>query len=425
MISKHTLTVMKREIRAAMGKGFIAATIFIPIVMFATVGIQVAMSMSGIKTDTEQSVIVVLEPGAPFESVLREELSKSSDLAESKIKVEFAARPAGGVKALIDGKRVQLLGNPNMGVVYVPAAAATDKQVSYYSVNPGNTIVRSKVSAAIDRALNRHYFIVNNIQGVELSQIQKPVTMAGNKISQSGTEAESWGPLIIGGILTLLLIFGVSFNSMPVMTMVVNEKASRAYEILLCSLKPLELLWGKVIGKTLVGSLQMLIWVVALAVVLMLLNNFVNVAEAFRMDFKIGVFAYYIVNYIVGLMTFTALYAGFAVSYEDNAKAGAALFPLFLLIQLPFYTVFSLVGNPANFVAQVLSIIPLTSLYVMPARMSLISVPLWQPLLAMALNLSVLYLAMVAASRLYRISILSTGNTPSLRQLVVWAKHAG
>lgn len=423
MISKHTYTVIKREIRTAVGKSFVAATIFIPLLMFAIVGIQVGLS--GIKSDAEQPVIVLLEANAPFAAVMREELGSSRELAESRIKVTFARLPPGGVGAYIDSKRAELLGNANMGVVFVPNSAATDKKMSFYSANPGNVIMRTKMSAALDKALNRHYFLVNNIQGVELSQIQRPVTMSGNKVSKSGTQAESWGPLIVGGTLTLLLIFGVSFNSMPVMTMVVNEKASRVYEILLCSLKPLELLWGKVLGRTLVGSLQMLIWVGAFAIMLLLLNSFVDVADAFRMEFNVGLFGYYIVNYIVGLMTFLSLYAGFSVSFEDNAKASSALMPLFLAVQLPFYTAFSLLGNPANAVAQILSITPLTSLYVMPARMSLISVPLWQPLLALLLNLGVLYFAMLAASRIYRIAILSTGNDPSLRQLAIWARRAG
>jgi ABC-2 type transport system permease protein len=423
MISKHTFAVIKREIHTAVGKSFVAATIFIPLLMFAIVGIQVGLS--GLKSDAEQPVVVLLESNAPFESVMREELGSSSELAESRIKVTFAHRPQSGVEAYIDSKRDELLGNANMSVVFIPNTAATDKKMSFYSANPGNVIVRTKMSAAIDKALNRHYFLVNNIQGVELGQIQRPVVMSGNKVSKSGTQAESWGPLIVGGTLTLLLIFGVSFNSMPVMTMVVNEKASRVYEILLCSLKPLELLWGKVLGRTLVGSLQMLIWMAAFAVMLLLLNNFVDVADAFRMEFNVGLFGYYVVNYIVGLMTFLSLYAGFSVSFEDNAKASSALMPLFLAIQLPFYTVFSLLGNPANAVAQILSITPLTSLYVMPARMSLISVPLWQPLLALLLNLGVLYFAMLAASRIYRIAILSTGNDPSLRQLVTWAQRAG
>ena len=417
------LTVIKREIKVAMGKSFIAATIFIPIVMFAIVGIQAMVS--DIKTEAESPIIVLLEPNAPFEQALREEIGKSEELNKSKIKVSFASTAGSDAAAFLDSKRDELLANDNMGIVFVPNSADTDKKVVFYSANPANANVRTKLSSAIDKALNQHYFVASGIQNVDIAHVQLNVTMTGNKVSKTGTEAESWGPLIVGGTLALLLLFGVSFNSMPVMTMVVQEKSSRVYEVLLCSLKPLELLWGKIIGKALVATLQMLIWVAAMIVVLMLLNNFVDVESAFRMDVKLGVFGYYVLNYIVGLMTFLSIYAGFAVSYDDTGKASSALLPVYFMILFPFYTFFSLLGNPANHVSEILSMTPLTSLYVMPARMALVNVPIWQPVVALSLNLVVLYLAILAASRLYRISILSTGNSPSLRQLVIWAKSSG
>jgi len=423
MNTKRIFSVIRREIKVSMGIGFIAATILIPLVMFAIVGIQVLVA--DIKTDAESPVTVLLDPNAPFESILRDEIGKSKELTESKVKVDYATGSGNGATEFLDSKREELLGNDNMGIIYIPNTAAQDKQVSFYSANPANAHVRLKMETVINKALNQYYFTSNGIQNIDIAQIQRAVTMTGNKVSKSGTEAESWGPLIVGGTLALMLLFGVSFNSMPVMTMVVTEKASRVYEVLLGSLTPLELLWGKIIGKTLVATLQMLIWVVAMAIVLMLLNNFVDVADAFRMDINIAVFAYYVVNYVIGLMTFLTLYAGFAVSYDDSGKASSALLPVYFAILFPFYTFFSLLGNPANGVSEVLSIMPLTSLYVMPARMALINVPAWQPILALVLNVAVLYLAIVAASRLYRLSILTTGNNPSLRQLVLWAKKAG
>lgn len=419
---KHVLTVIRREIKVAMGKSFILATIFIPLVMFGIVGIQALVS--DIKTDAPSPVIMLLEPEAPFEQALRDEIGKSEDLSKSKISATFE-KTTTTAEAFLDTKRDELLANDNMGIVFVPNSAATDKKVVFYSANPANAIVRTKLSAAINKAFNQHYFVSNGIQNVDIAHVQLNVAMTGNKVSKTGTEAESWGPLIVGGTLALLLMFGVSFNSMPVMTMVVQEKSSRVYEVLLCALKPLELLWGKVIGKTIVATLQMLIWVAAMIVVLILLNNFVDVESAFRMEVKFGVFAYYVVNYIVGLMTFLSIYAGFAASYDDTGKASSALLPVYFMILFPFYTFFSLFGNPANRVSEILSMVPLTSLYVMPARMALINVPAWQPALALLLNAVLMYLAMLAASRLYRLSILSTGNSPSLRQLVIWARKAG
>ena len=80
--------------------------------------------------------------------------------------------------------------------------------------------------------------------------------------------------------------------------------------------------------------------------------------------------------------------------------------------------------NPANSVAEILSIVPFKSQYVMPLRMAIIDVPVWQPLLALAINAVILYGAMICGGKIYKISILSTGQPPILKQFVQWLRYA-
>ena len=110
--------------------------------------------------------------------------------------------------------------------------------------------------------------------------------------------------------------------------------------------------------------------------------------------------------------------------FDSTQDAGAALFPISLLMWVPFYAIFSLMKNPANSVAEVLSIVPFSSLYVMPLRMAIIDVPLWQPLLALALNAAILYGAIICGGKIYRISILSTGQPPNMKQFIHWLRYA-
>ena len=107
-----------------------------------------------------------------------------------------------------------------------------------------------------------------------------------------------------------------------------------------------------------------------------------------------------------------------------TGDAAVSLFPLTLLMWAPFYAIFSLMKNPANSVAEILSIVPFTSQYVMPLRMAIIDVPVWQPLLALAINAVILYGAMICGGKIYKISILSTGQPPILKQFVQWLRYA-
>ena len=415
--------VFKREFKVSMGRPFILSTIFIPLVMFAIVGIQVLMS--DIKSEAEATVTVLVEKNSPFSRSMEETIKQAATTDEFKLfKLDFKEIGANEFDSYLDKEREALLADDQKGLFYLPNSSATDKEVLFYSINTGNMQIRTNMQSLFNKALNINYFDQNNIKNVDLVFVGKDVQIVGNKVSETGTEKESWGPIIIGGTLALLLLLGVSFNSLPVMSVVVAEKANRVYEVLMSSLKPLEILWGKILAKTAVASLQMLIWVVVMILALVMLDSFVDVSEAFRMEIKIWVFAYYVINYVVGLMLFLTLYAGMAAMYDDTNKASSGLLPVYFAILLPFYTVFSLLGNPANLVTEILSMAPLTSFYVMPARMMMINVPIWQPIVALLINGALLFGAMFVASKVYRISILSSGNEPSLRQIMKWVKSS-
>jgi ABC-2 type transport system permease protein len=422
MISKRIWPVIKREIKVKLGVGFVLSTIFIPLIMAAIVGIQALLA--NMKSDTKADIILLLQNNASLESELRRALDPAEFVKSGLYKIHYEQRPATEFPAYLKARHDELLKDDRKSVFVLADSALTDKKVQFYSANPANNEVRTRIGVAINKALNTSFFAANDIHNVDIKFIQTDVDISGNKVSASGTQAESWGPLIVGGGLALLLMLGVSFNSLPVMNIVVSEKANRVYEILLSSLTPSDLMWGKIIGTAAIAALQMLIWVAAGIALVLLMDNFVDASATLRVDFKPLVFAYYFVNYVTGLMIFLTLYAGLSSMFDNPSVASSRMLPLYFFILLPFYTVFALLGNPASTVSQILSLAPITSLYVMPARMSLIDLPAWQPAVALAGNLALAYFANFVASKVYRISVLSTGNDPSLRQIFLWVRHA-
>ncbi|MCQ4165459.1 ABC transporter permease [Tahibacter harae] len=421
MSSNRIIPVIKREVRVKLGLRFIVATIFIPMVMAAIVGIQFVLT--NMKSQDKAEVTLVLEQNPAVEGLIKQSLEQADFMKSGLYTVNYEQLAGDKFQEYLNSKTPELLKDDNKSIIYVPASALTDKKIGFYSANVANADVRTKFGGIVSKALNLNYFAQNNIQNVDIGYIQTDIFIIGNKVSASGTRTESWGPIIIGGVLALLLNLGITFNAMPLMNVVVGEKANRLYEVLLTSLRPTDILWGKIIGTAIVATLQMLIWVATFVFFVFIMDTFSEQSVAFRMDFQPFVIGYYLVNYVVGILIFLTLYAGLSSMYDNQGAASTALTPLYFLLLLPMYTVFSLVSNPANTVAAILSITPFTSLYVMPARMSLIDVPVWQPLLALALNLAVLYFANYVSSKIYRVSVLATGNNPSLRQIFTWVKN--
>lgn len=421
IINKDTWTVVRRELKVGFNRKFIFSTIFIPLIMAAIMATQI--SLGQLETTTATNITVVTEQNNKFQHLL-EEYVTALDLVEKNVyQVSYKQIAIDDFDQLLEDEKAALLDDDFRSVFLVPNAAMTDKKITFYSANTSNGKVRENMGSAIDKALNKRYFELNNMGNVDTNFIQTDIAVSGVKVTESGTENESWGPIILGVTLAFLLLFGVMFNSVPVMNVVANEKASRVYEVLLTSLKPRDILWGKVIGVSIVGVTQMVIWLIALGILVTMLQNFVDVSHAFHMSLNPVVALYFIVNFAVGLTLFLSLYAGFSSAYDNAGDAGAVLYPLYFIILLPFYTVFAVLGNPAHPVISVLSVLPITSLYLMPARMLLIDVPFWQLFLSLAGNAVLLYLSVNVAGRIYRASILSTGNTPSLRQLFMLLKR--
>ncbi len=422
MINRDTWTVIRRELKIGFNKKFVLSTIFIPLVMGTIMATQV--SLGQLETTTTTNITLVTEETNKFQPLLEEYINELEQVEEGMYQISYKNLEISAFDQFLESEKEALLDDDFRSVILISNEAMNDKKVTFYSANPSNGKVRESVGGAIDKALNKHFFELNNMGDVDTQFVQTDIEVSGVKVTESGTENESWGPIMLGITLAFLLLFGVMFNCVPVMNVVTDEKASRIYEVLLTSLKPRDILFGKVVGISIVSLTQMTIWMFALIGLTFMVQNFVDLSDAFNTSLNPLVAVYFMANFAIGLTLFLSLYAGLSSAYDNSGDAGAVLYPLYFVILLPFYTVFAIMGNPAHPVISTLSVLPITSLYLMPARMLVIDVPLWQILLSLAGNAVLLYLSIGIAGKIYRVSILSTGNSPSLRQLFTMMKNA-
>jgi ABC-2 type transport system permease protein len=99
------------------------------------------------------------------------------------------------------------------------------------------------------------------------------------------------------------------------------------------------------------------------------------------------------------------------------------MWPLLMLIMIPFFIAISLGNNPENPIAQIASMLPFASIIVMPARMTLIDVPVWQFILSIIVNIITLIFIFPMGGKVYRIGILMTGKKPKWSEVIGWLKY--
>jgi ABC-2 type transport system permease protein len=209
---------------------------------------------------------------------------------------------------------------------------------------------------------------------------------------------------IVGTILLFVSLSGYG-------QLVVEEKQSRVVELLLATIKPWELLAGKIAGLGAVGLVNLVI--------------LAGVATAGGAGFglltlpaaTVGMFAMVIVWYVLGFFLFAALYAAIGSTVSRQEELNAVVAPMIFVLLIPFIlTVNLLPGDPRSPIATVLSYVPFFSQTVMPARYALGAAELWEVAVSAAVAVLAIVVVVRVAGRIYRNSVLRTGARVSLRE---------
>ncbi len=217
--------------------------------------------------------------------------------------------------------------------------------------------------------------------------------------------------LAVALVGTLLLFFSLSGYGQLVATGVVEEKQSRVVELLLATIKPWQLLAGKVLGLGAVGLLQLVV-LGAIALALGGGAGLLTVPSA-----AIGMFVMVVVWYLLGFFLFAALYAAVGSTVSRQEELNSVVAPMILLLLVPFLLVFNLLPNdPRNGLTTVLSFVPFFSQTIMPARYALGVASLGEVAIAAVLALVAIAVVVRLAGRVYANSVLRTGARVGWRE---------
>jgi len=270
---------------------------------------------------------------------------------------------------------------------------------------------------ALVGAAVRSYVITDQISALggdpgafeEMMAAAAPTVEALVPASQSGYEGPAYGISMV--MISLLLGALISSGSIIAMG-VVEEKTSRVVEILLATIKPTQLLAGKVLGIGVYGLFQIVVLAGALAGALAALGLTADI------EVNIGAsLALLIVWFLLGYALFALLFGGFAALVSRQEEIGSVTTPLMFLLFVPYYTtLFVVPGDPDSTVVRVLSQIPFFAPFMMPARDAFGAVAGWELALSMGIALVTIPLLVWVAARVYQRGVLHTGGRMKLAE---------
>ncbi|MCI0665809.1 MAG: ABC transporter permease, partial [Acidobacteria bacterium] len=228
----------------------------------------------------------------------------------------------------------------------------------------------------------------------------------------------SFGLLMI--IYITILIYGVM-----VMRGVIEEKQSRIIEVLLSSVRPFDLMLGKLIGIGMVGLTQYLVWAIFGLIISAATALPVIAANWQRMPkIPVAQLIFFVVYFVLGYFLYGTLYAmvGAIVSNEDDGQQ--MQLPVTMTIVIPIMISTFVMRNPNGTASIVLSMIPFFSPVLMFLRIGLQMPPWWQIALSIALLIITILSVVWIAAKIYRIGVLMYGKRPTLPELARWLKYS-
>src|SRR5574341_1117908 len=252
----------------------------------------------------------------------------------------------------------------------------------------------------------------------------KTVNIRGGKTTdQSGQAA-----FFLAYVMWFVLYIALVVYGQLVAGAVVEEKSSRIIEVLVSSLRPFQLLAGKVIGVGAVGLFQLVIWAGMAKVLidhqaffLSLFGIHIPGGQAFALPgVPLATLAVLLLYFVLGFFLYAAMFAAIGAMSSTEADVRQAQQPVVMLIVIPALLAFGALNDPDSSVALTLTLVPFSSPIAMPIRWSVSAVPLSQLAASVGLLLATMLGVTWLSARIYRVGILMYGKRPGLKELMRW-----
>ena len=435
----HLPLIIKREyLTKVKNKSFIVMTFLSPLIMIAL--IAVVSYLSQLNNDKQRTISVLDETG--FLEGVFQKTDNTSYTSLNGLSFEDAI-------ALVKEKE-------DYGLLHISAVDSLDvftNNVKFYSEESPSISIMSGLERKIEKRLREMKL---QKDGVTLAQIEASkisINIAQESFDgEKSSKIDNLVKLAFGGAAGYLLFMFIIIYGNMIMRSVIEEKTSRIIEVIISSVKPIQLMMGKIIGTSLAGITQFVIWVILGGVLLTIVSAIFGIdmtqvqtpqqelvnqaiqaegAQAMAENLITAIGNLPLTNLVVAFMFFfiggyllySSLYAAIGAAVDNETDTQQFMLPILMPLILAVYVgAFTVIEDPHGTVSTVFSFIPFTSPVVMLMRIPF-GVPLWQQGISLLLLIGTFILAVWFAAKIYRVGILMYGKKPTYKELFKWLKY--
>ncbi|MDX5319695.1 MAG: ABC transporter permease [Bacteroidota bacterium] len=430
---KNIVLVSRREyLSRVKKKSFIIMTILGPLLVALFYGAIIWLAVSDTEDKEVQDILVIDESG-----VFDAGIEKAANL-------EFYVNPSDTAP------------EHYYGTLLIPSSFSLDhpEGARYISSTSLSLMEQRGMENQLEKSIKAQKLLRSGLKRETLDSLATEVTIISSKTDESGEKVDSSvvnaGAGMAGAFLIYLFIF---LYGVQVMKGVAEEKSNRIVEVIISSVKPFDLMMGKILGIALVGLTQVFIWIALSGVLMMVATTMITtmpvnpqesvemmqpglanaggnsatssaLSALFDLDFGHLIFTF-LFYFITGYLLYSAMFAAIASAVDAETDTQQFMFPITVPLIFSIVVAQSVViRDPNGTLATWLSMIPFTSPIVMMVRIPF-GVETWQLVLSMLFMIFGFIGVTWMAARIYRVGILLYGKKPSYKELFKWLTYRG
>lgn len=413
-MNKVLLIIQREYITRVRKKAFIVMIFVVPLLILGMSAI-VGLVAKNSQELTKEQVVNVIDESAVF---------------AGKFHNRKNIRFQDGSKKL-DAAKETLKDNENLSVLYIPAGYSKKDAVQIFSKKKPSLQVTNEVEQQMNTIASTKSMIDHHIDTAFLNTLNKSkISINAMEVTDTGTKDANVGASMGVGIACAILIYlSLFIYGAQVMRGVIEEKTSRIIEVIISSVKPFQLMLGKIIGVGLVGLTQFGAWILLSVISSKIIGHSfsgpgspmagaIAVLATIPFRYILGCFIFY---FITGYLLYSALFAAVGSAVDSETETQQFMFPITLPLLFTYIlSVSVLFQAPDSPLAVWLSMIPFTAPVAMMVRIPFGGVSPWELGISMALMIAGFLFTTFVAARIYRVGVLMYGKKASFKELSKW-----
>ena len=428
---RKILSVIKREyVQIVRTKGFIIGTILGPVFMFVLIAVPIIVASVSVE---EQETIGVVD----LAQEVFMDLDKKLEQSEYKLKdglrryVLIKFEPYSNIEELRNELREKVLNKELSAYIFIPEdilevgdAESAERKVEYVSQHTTDFEELRDLNRALNSVIIEKRLKKEGLDPQRVAQYVKRVELRPIKVTKRGEEEDTGGTFLITYFLGLIIYMAILIYGTIIMRGVIEEKTSKVVEVVLSSLKPFQLMMGKILGIGAVGLTQFSIWTLFGVGASFYSTSFIPAGADFKLpSIPAYVFIYFVVFFILGYFLFGTFYAAIGSMVNSEKEAQQFIFPVTMFLIVPILLMIFIIRSPNSSLSVILSLIPFFTPILMFLRVTVLLPPFSQIGASIVILILTILLMVWLSSKIYRVGILMYGKRPNFQEIVKWIRY--